>query len=176
MNREGAIQIEQLDARQAQADIPSLVLLLQDAVDSGASVGFLPPLEEQQAQQFWQKIVADLAEGSRVLLVARADGGIVGTVQLVLAGQPNAAHRAEVQRLLVHSRARRRGIGTQLMTAIEAVARQLRRTTLVLDTRLGDGSETLYTKIGYTRAGTIPNYARSADGTLHTTVLFYRLL
>ena len=47
---------------------------------------------------------------------------------------------------------------------------------LVLDTRQGDVAERLYLKQGYIRAGSIPQYARSADGTLHTTVFFYRLL
>jgi len=30
--------------------------------------------------------------------------------------------------------------------------------------------------MGWQPAGTIPRYARSADGTLHTTVFYYKLL
>lgn len=69
-----------------------------------------------------------------------------------------------------------RGMGQVLMNAIEAEARQTGRTTLILDTRAGDPSERLYAKLSYTQAGVIPEYARSTDGSLHTTVFMYKLL
>ena len=62
------------------------------------------------------------------------------------------------------------------MVAIEKIAAERGRTTLVLDTRLDDPSERLYLEIGYTKAGVIPRYARSASGELHTTSFFYKLL
>ena len=122
-------------------------------------------------------VAAALEAGGRRLWIARsADGGIVGTVQLDLAGQANGHHRAEVIKLLVLSSARRHGIGRLLMEAAEAEARRLGRTTLVLDTRQGDPSEALYRGMGWQPAGTIPRYAQSADGTLHTTTFYYKLL
>jgi ribosomal protein S18 acetylase RimI-like enzyme len=110
------------------------------------------------------------------LLVAWDQETVAGSVQLALATRSNGLHRAEIQKLLVHNRARRRGVGTTLMQAAEAEARGAGRTTLVLDTRLGDAGEELYQKLGYTRAGVIPDFARSADGSLHSTVIFYKLL
>ena len=156
---------------------PSLVTLLRDVVDGGASVGFLPPLNAAEADRYWDGVAAALKGGSRRLWIARgADGGIVGTVQLDLAGQANGSHRAEVMRLMVASTARRQGIGRALMEAAEAGARGLGRTTLVLDTRQGDPSEALYRGMGWEPAGVIPRYARSADGTLHATAFYYKLL
>ena len=153
------------------------MVLLQDVVGGGASVGFLPPLGTDEAAAYWDGVVAALEGGGRRLWIARtADGGIVGTVQLDLAGQANGRHRAEVIKLMVLSRARRQGIGRLLMEAAEAEARRLGRTTLVLDTRQGDPSEALYRGMGWQSAGTIPRYARSADGTLHTTAFYYKLL
>ena len=146
-------------------------------VDGGASVGFLPPLSDEDASAYWDGVAAALKGGGRRLWIARAaDGGVVGTVQLDLAGQGNGRHRAEVIKLMVVSRARRRGIGRLLMEAAETEARQLGRTTLVLDTRQGDPSEALYRGMGWQPGGTIPRYARSADGTLHTTAFYYKLL
>ena len=146
-------------------------------VDGGASVGFLPPLGAEEAKAYWDSVAAALTGGGRRLWIARAaDGGIAGTVQLDLAGQANGRHRAEVTKLMVVSSARRRGIGRLLMEAAEAEARKLGRTTLVLDTRQGDPSEALYRGMGWQPAGTIQRYARSADGTLHTTALYYKLL
>jgi ribosomal protein S18 acetylase RimI-like enzyme len=88
----------------------------------------------------------------------------------------NGLHRAEVAKLMVHRAARRRGIARALMLALEDHARRLGRTTLVLDTRQGDPSERLYQSLGYQLAGAIPEYARSADGTLDATAIYYRLL
>ena len=151
--------------------------LLQDVVGDGASVGFLPPLGTEEARAYWESAAAALEAGGRRLWIARAvDGGIVGTVQLDLASQANGRHRAEVTRLMVLSSARRQGIGRLLMGAAEAEARRLGRTTLVLDTRQGDPSEARYRGMGWQPAGTIPRYARSADGTLHTTAFHYKLL
>ena len=172
-----SIAIEALSPHHAPGHQTALVTLLQDAVDSGASLGFLPPLDAGEATAYWATVIDDVREGSRLLLVAPgADGGIVGSVQLDLALRANARHRAEVTKLMVHRAARRRGIGRALMVELEAHARQLGRTTLVLDTREGDPSERLYRALGYTFVGAIPRYARSAGGALDPTAIYYKLL
>lgn len=168
--------IETLDPQGLRRHRQALAALLVDAVDGGASIGFLPPLGSDEAAEYWESVAAAVREGSSLLLIARQDDRPVGTVQLDLAMRANGRHRAEVIRLMVHRAARRQGIGRALMLAVEAEARRLGRTTLVLDTRQGDPSETLYRTLGWTLAGTIPRYARSADGTLHTTALYYKLL
>jgi acetyltransferase len=172
----GLIKIERLDAAQTPSLLPELNLLLQDTVAGGASVGFLPPLSDEEAGAYWGSVAAALREPYRILLVAREQGLIIGTVQLDLASRPNGSHRAEVAKLMVHTQHRRQGVGRQLMQAIEAEARRAGRTTLVLDTREGDPSEKLYRSLGYLKAGSIPEYARSADGSLHTTAFLYKLL
>ncbi len=169
--------IEPLDADGARRERPALIALLQDAVDGGASVGFLPPLAAPEAGAYWDEVAAALGAGSRLLLVARdAGGAVVGSVQLDLATRPNARHRAEVAKLIVLRAARRRGLGRALMLALESHARRLGRTTLVLDTRPGDDAERLYRNLGWTLAGAIPRYAAGADGRLHPTAVYYRLL
>jgi ribosomal protein S18 acetylase RimI-like enzyme len=171
------VAIEVLGAAVAARERGALVALLKDAVDSGASIGFLPPLADVEAEAYWRGVVEAVRDGSCVLLGAREpDGTLVGTAQLVLATRPNGSHRAEVAKVIVHTKARRRGIGRALMLAIEERARGLGRTTLVLDTRRGDPSERLYTSVGYTLVGVIPRYARSADGALDPSAFYYRLL
>jgi ribosomal protein S18 acetylase RimI-like enzyme len=170
------LTINQLSATQAAAVLGNLIELLQDAVDSGASVGFLPPLAAEVAAEYWRKTFAEVEQGQRLLLVAQRGTALVGAVQLALATQHNALHRAEVQKVMVHTRHRRQGIGRTLMAAIEESAVAAGRTLLVLDTRRGDISEPLYLQAGYQRAGVIPCYARSASGVLDDTVIYYRLL
>jgi acetyltransferase len=168
--------LETISPEQGQAILAELVTLLQDAVASGASIGFLPPLSEEEAQAYWTAVLEDMAQKKRVLVVARHSAQVVGAVQLELATKPNAQHRAEVQKLVVLQQERRRGIGRLLMEAIEPIARERGRTLLVLDTRLGDHAERLYRKAGYVEVGVIPSYAQSTTGTLESTIIFYKLL
>ncbi|RSK46178.1 GNAT family N-acetyltransferase [Hymenobacter perfusus] len=156
--------------------ISALLELLRDAVDAEASVGFLPPLAAAEGQAFWEGVEAAVAAETTLLLVAEEAGQLTGTVQLVLATKPNGLHRAEISKLLVHSRAQRRGIGRQLMLAVEELARQHGRSTVVLDTLQGAGSEQLYQRLGYTAAGAIPAFARVPGGELAATVVYYKLL
>lgn len=168
--------IEQLSAAQATLALDDLVELLRDSVDGGASVGFLPPLDRGEARRYWADVIAEVEHGARVLLVAHEGGRVVGSAQLGLASKANARHRAEVQKLLVHSQWRGRGLGRALLSALEQAARRERRTLLVLDTRQGDVAEQLYLTHGYIRVGVIPHYARNGKGGLDPTVFYYRVL
>jgi len=156
--------------------IVSLVKLLQDSVNGGASVGFLPPLKIAEARAYWQEVRDAINSGHRVLLVAESKKHLVGSVQLDLATKPNALHRAEVLKLLVLTEARRKGIGRALMQSAEQAALARGRTLLVLDTRRGDAAEQLYRRLGWSIVGTVPRYARSDSVTLNDTVFFYREL
>jgi ribosomal protein S18 acetylase RimI-like enzyme len=171
-----ALFIERLAGAETTAALPALIDLLQDAVDSGASVGFLPPLDRDNARAYWEGVVNAIHLHTRILLVARTAAGIVGSVQLDLAQQPNARHRAEVMKLMVLRSARRQGIGRALLSAAEDAARDAGRSLLVLDTRRGDAAEHLYRGHGYSEAGVIPQFAQGADGLLHDTVFFYRIV
>jgi acetyltransferase len=168
--------IESLKAEKAQVYLTQLIGLLKDTVESDASIGFLPPLEEEAARNYWSKTIEEISQEKRLLLAAIEKDQLIGSVQLEFAGKQNAMHRAEVQKLMVHRQARNKGVGRILMTAIEDAARDAGRTLLVLDTRRGDTAERLYQKLGYTIAGIIPQYALSANGKLSDTVFFYKIL
>lgn len=169
-------RIERLSAQQAHEALPDFVALLQDVVDAGASVGFLPPLSAAEAAAYWTDVFAAVEAGVQWLFVVRQQGRIAGTVQLALATKPNARHRGEVQKLLVLNSARRQGIARDLMLTLEEAALAAGRILLVLDTRQGDPAERLYASLGYTFAGAIPAYAANGDGGLDATALYYKLL
>ena len=169
-------KIEQLSAEQARPLLAQLVALLQDSVHNGSSVGFLPPLAFEAAEEYWLETLNEVARGQRILLVSSEAGAVSGAVQLALATKQNGLHRAEVQKLLVHTGFRNRGIARALMAAAEEAASAAGRTLLVLDTEQGSVAERLYEKCGYTRSGVIPRYALNAEGSLITTVVFYKLL
>src|SRR5215510_6624946 len=97
--------------------VPALAELLRESVDTGASLGFLPPLDADDAHDYWISLRPALEAGTRLLLVASVDGRIVGSGQLVFPDAPNGRHRVELQKLFVAQAVRGRGIGTLLMTA-----------------------------------------------------------
>jgi GNAT superfamily N-acetyltransferase len=157
------------------AHIWQLADVLIDCVDGGASVSFMLPLTRDRALTFWQRVGEGVARGERALLVAEDAQGIVGTVQLVLDQPENQPHRAEVSKMLVHRRARRRGVGALLMQAVEQLARDHGKTLLVLDTSSPE-AERLYARQGWTRAGVIPGFALLPGGEPCDTTYFYRSL
>jgi len=158
---------------QAEGEIGQLAELLMDAVEGGASIGFMPPLSREQALAYWQEVIADMRSGHRLLLVSM-DGDLVqGSVQIHLEPRANGNHRAEVIKLFVHRRARRRGLAKALMLEVESTARRLGRTLLLMDTRKGGEAEKMCQSLGYVKCGEIPKYARSGDGSLDPSVFYY---
>ncbi|HEY0900038.1 MAG TPA: GNAT family N-acetyltransferase [Sphingobacteriaceae bacterium] len=152
--------------------VDELAGILVPVVDGGASIGFLAPLSLDEAKSYWLSVPGP---DTRIFL-ARINGKIAGTVQLHLCIKPNGLHRAEVCKLMVHPDLRRNGVARALMVSLEVTARAEGRTLLVLDTREGDHSNILYRSLGYTQAGRIPNFARSSEGGLDATVLYYKEL
>lgn len=174
MNEQIALRI--LSPQQAQEQIAALSAVLIDCVHGGASVGFMAPLSQERADAFWRSVAEGVAAGERILLVAqdRSTEQVVGTVQVVLKQPENQPHRADIAKMQVHSRARKRGIGEALMRAAEDTARKAGKSLLVLDTVTGGDAERLYERVGWTRVGVIPNYALWPRGGLCSTTVFYK--
>jgi GNAT superfamily N-acetyltransferase len=157
-------------------EIQGLSDILIDCVEGGASVSFMLPMSRPKAEAFWRTVAASVARGERLVLVAEDDAGvIVGSVQVILAQPENQPHRGDLAKMLVHRRARRRGIGAALLAAAERSALSVGKTLLVLDTASGD-AERLYARQGWQRCGQIPNYALWPDGTPCATTIYFKLL
>jgi ribosomal protein S18 acetylase RimI-like enzyme len=168
--------ITRLTESDARDRLASLVELLADTVNAGASVGFLRPLDAELARRYWQDVLTAVGQGTRILLIACVDDEIVGSVQLDLCGKQNGGHRAEVQKLIVRSRQRRQGIATELMDAIEREARAADRSLLVLDTEAGSAAVPFYEALQWQRVGSIPAFALSTDGVPTPNVIYYKIL
>lgn len=154
------MQVEELDAETAARQLPALAALLRDCVEGGASVNFVLPFTQSDAEAWWRAAVLPaLASGERRLLVAREGEALIGSVQLAPAWQPNQRHRADVTKLLVDPAARRRGTGRALMLRIEEIAREAGRWLLTLDTAEGSAAHRLYESLGWQLLGVVPDYA-----------------
>jgi len=159
-------------------DLQMLAEMLHASVAAGASISFVQPFSIEDARAFWRdSVLPELRKGRRRMLVARDSEEIIGTVQLVPALPPNQRHRADIIKLMVHPRARRRGIARALMRAVEELARAEGRTLLTLDTRTGDAGEPLYRSLGYVTVGVIPRYSRAVDSpALEAATFLYKEL
>jgi GNAT superfamily N-acetyltransferase len=150
--------------------------VLVDCVEGGASVSFMSPFSRYSALGFFRKVASSVAAGDTVLLAARLDGTIVGTVQLGLDTPPNQPHRADIKKMLVHRCARGRGIGAALMAEVEEEARRRGRWLLVLDTVPGESGHRLYLRAGWTQSGIVPDYALFPDGRPCDTAFMWKRL
>ncbi|GLR54613.1 GNAT family N-acetyltransferase [Shinella yambaruensis] len=167
-------EIRLLDAEETRARMGELADVLADCVTGGASVGFMAPYGPADALPFWRDVAAAVGEGATLLFAAERAGRIVGTVQVGIRQMPNQPHRADVKKLLVMESERGRGIARALMAAAEAEAARRGKTVLVLDTATGSPAETVYERLGWQRAGVIPDYALYPDGRFCATTFFYK--
>lgn len=157
------------------ADVLSqLCDVLIDCVEGGASVSFMLPLTRERALAFWVRVAQGVSRGERALIIAADERGVCGTVQLVLDMPENQPHRADLVKMLVHSRARRRGLGAALMRAAEAEAIKRGRSLLVLDAVTGGDGARLYERLGWVRVGDVPGFALLPGGGPCGTTYYYR--
>ncbi len=166
-----ALTAVEIDARRR-----ALRELLADAIEAGASVGFVLPINDAEIDAYWRSVAADVAARSRQLFVVERGDAMLGTVQLAPCAKSNQPHRADVQKLLVLRSARRQGVGRALMSAVEQTALAAGRWLLTLDTRAGSDAERLYRRLGWVEVGKIPDYASDPDRTLAACTFFYKRL
>ncbi|HWK47800.1 MAG TPA: GNAT family N-acetyltransferase [Stellaceae bacterium] len=172
----GMVHVAELPADAIPSALPDLAGILHACVLGGAGIGFVLPFSLDEANRFWSGLLPHFQSGDRRLLVARWEGRIVGTVQLVVGMPPNGRHRADIAKLLVHPEIRRRGVAHALMLAAESLARQAERSLLILDTELGSAAEPLYRSLGFAVTGVVPRYACSTAGVPTPAIFMHKLL
>ena len=166
--------VNQLRIAQLQSEprvVSALGEMLVETVAHGGSVWFMHPVPPQAATEFWEETLGDR---DRVVFGAWDDGELVGTVSLILCPFPNQLHRAEIAKMMTRVSHRRRGVATALMDAAEREALARGRTLLVLDTAEIDGAGPLYERLGFQKAGVIPDYALLPHGGLTGTILYWK--
>jgi acetyltransferase len=169
-----SIRVELMSAADLEAALPRLVELLREAVNGGASLGFLPPLGQEEARDYWQALLPELQAGSRLLLAAYSQDCVVSSGQLSLPSWSNGRHRAVLQKMFVSAAFRRQGIGRLLLAELQALARARGRSLLLIDARRGDAAERLYKGLGYREFGVIPGYSVGENGERYDNVCMYQ--
>ncbi|MBO1415944.1 GNAT family N-acetyltransferase [Streptomyces sp. FH025] len=172
----GGYVVGELSAEELDGAAEELAGLLVETVHGGASVGFLAPLEPSEATAWWRALGPDVAAGRLVVWAVRAnaDGRLAGTIQLRPATPANSRHRGEVAKLMVHPADRGQRLAGRLLAVLEERAVELGIRLLVLDTESGSPAERMYEGAGWTRVGSVPDYAADPAGELHSTTIFFK--
>ncbi|CAN7267472.1 N-acetyltransferase family protein [Rhizobium sp. LjRoot254] len=170
------MDIEIFDAERAARHLEHFADILRNAVHGGALVGYILPFELDAARAYWRGVIQSVADGERVLICALVGGDLAGTVQLYLSPEPNAPHRAEIYKLLVHPAHQRKGLGEALMRAAEKEALRHARTVLLLDTAQDSASERIYRRLGWQEIGVVPRHFVDPHGEPRSSVYMMRFL
>jgi len=145
---------------------------MMDITIEGASVHDLDELYQIEKECFSeeaftkQQIAYLLQDYDTISLIARENGTIVG----VIMGSIHLEHCSPIGHILtidVASGNRRKGIGTQLLKAIEKILRQKGVRKCSLEVREdNDAALRLYENSGYTQAGKLRKYYGNRNGYL----------
>jgi GNAT superfamily N-acetyltransferase len=169
------VRVRRLRAFDERA-IEELAAVLIDCVEGGASVSFMLPLSRHKAGAYWREVAASARRGERAVLAAvEPAGSIVGTVQVILDLPENQPHRGDLAKMLVHRRARGKGVGAALLSRAEECALEEGRNLLVLDTASAEAAR-LYERHGWQRVGLVPRYALYPDGRPCATTFYFKSL
>ncbi|MFI9233928.1 GNAT family N-acetyltransferase [Streptomyces rimosus] len=166
--------ITRLSAAAFDRSIPGLATLLADTVAGGSSLGFTAPFDHEAAAAWWQTQRPAVASGTLDIWVAEAPEGLMGTISLAHPHKPNARHRAEIIKLLVHPTTRGQGLGRTLLTTAEQSATRTGFRLLLLDTESDSAADHLYRRAGWTPYGTVPGYAADPGGEPRDCTFFYK--
>lgn len=158
------------------ATLATLGEILVEAVADGASVHFMHPLQQAEAERFWESSLASAARDERIVLGAFDGDELIGTVTLALDFPPNQPHRAEIGKLMTRVSHRGKGVAKALMRAAETMAVARSRTLVVLDTAADGGASKLYEGLGFTLAGSVPDYALKPHGGLSACMIYWKRL
>ena len=160
--------------RSSRAVIAALSEILIETVANGGSVSFMHPLAPEVAAAFWTSSLAAADAGERVVLGGMEDGQVVATVTLHLDCPPNQPHRGEIAKMMTRVSQRGRGVARMLMVEAERIGRERGRTLLTLDTAADEGAGPFYEKLGFVKAGVIPDYALKPHGGLCATIIYWQ--
>lgn len=160
---EADITIEAVDIRLSQNDIEDLCDATDAAIKAGGGFGWVNLPSREILERYWHGVVA---MPLRQLFVARLDGVICGTCQIIKPPANNEAqkHAVQLTGLFVSPWARGRGISRRMLDFVEASVTRQGFSVINLDVReTMTAAIQLYDSAGYALIGKNPYYA-SIDG------------
>ena len=140
-------------------DLADLCDATEAAIIDGGGFGWLVPPSRRVLERYWKGV---LLVPQRSLFVARLNGAIVGSAQLVRPPRNNEAQvfAAAITTNFIAPFARGHGLARDITIAVERAAREDGFSHLTLDVReTQTAAIQLYQSLGYKHWGTNPDYA-----------------
>ena len=156
-------------------DLQSLCEATDAAILDGGGFGWVHPPGRAALESYFRGL---MLVPERQLFVARVDGAIVGSAQLVRPPRNNEAQAfaANLMHSYVAPYARGHGLARLMTQRVEESARALGYQVLNLDVRETQAAAIrLYESMGYVRWGEHPEYAR-VDGRMVRGFYYYKRL
>ncbi|KAK0102202.1 hypothetical protein ONS96_006163 [Cadophora gregata f. sp. sojae] len=116
---------------------------------------FLPPLSLPRIEAWWTARAAEVATGSRHIIMQLATSPetgkeeLAGYVMLAMPVSETGMFRGGVEKLLVSPRWREKGAARRVMGLLEDIAKKEGRGLLTLGATKGSPAELIYPKLGY---------------------------
>ena len=151
--------VELITSRLSTGDLNDLCDSTESAIEAGGGFGWVETPERDVLERFWLGV---LAMPKRALVVARLDGVICGTAQLIRPPSNNEAQAFAVQLtgLFIAPWARGQGLSRRLLDLVERTARKEGFSVINLDVRVTqEAAIKLYESTGYKLIGEHPCYA-----------------
>jgi ribosomal protein S18 acetylase RimI-like enzyme len=170
-----SVAVEKLDGFSG-TDLADLCEATEAAIEEGGGFGWVKKPPRETLEKYWRGFL--LVPG-RTLFVARLDGVVAGSAQLIRPPRNNEAQAfsAQMMSAFVAPWARGHGLARGLLAAVEQAARHAGVAILNLDIRdTQKAAIRLYESAGYTRWGTHPAYARVAGRIVPGHYYFKRLI
>jgi ribosomal protein S18 acetylase RimI-like enzyme len=159
----------------AEDELAELCEATAAAIMDGGGFGWVKPQPREVLARYWKGV---LLVPERELFVARLDGAIVGSAQLVRPPRNNEAQAfaATMMHFFIAPYARGFGLARMLVRRVEDGARALGYKVLNLDVReTQTGAIALFEQLGFVRWGTHPAYAH-VGGRMIAGHFYHKLL
>jgi ribosomal protein S18 acetylase RimI-like enzyme len=170
-----SVRVELVDESLLQRDLDDLCDATDAAIADGGGFGWLTVPERPMLERYWQGVIA---APTRLLFVARLDGTICGTTQLILppANNEAQAHMVQMTTNFVAPWARGHGLARLLLETVEEKALGLGFAVINLDVRRTmTRAIELYESMGYVRFGEHPYSVRTQWETI-PSLYYYKVI
>ena len=147
-------------------DLAALCEAADAAIIDGGGFGWVRPPGRQSLERYFRGV---LLVPERQLFIARLQGTVVGSAQLVMPPRNNEAQAfsAALMHSFVAPYAREHGLARMLTRRVEEAARALGKHVLNLDVReTQEAAIHLYESLGFVRWGEHPQYAKVGGRTV----------
>lgn len=169
----GPVLAVEVITRFQPGDLHDLCDAAEDAIAAGGGFGWVSPPERSVLENYWKGI---LMVPERLLIVARIDGVICGSAQLVRPAANNEAQAfaVQLQHAFLAPWSRGHGLARLLTQKVETIARTEGFDVITLDVRSTQARAIrLYESMGYLQWGRNPFYAR-VDGALVAGLYYFK--